>query len=236
MHDANDYGFYDVFGNVWQWCEDQFNGLCGETHWLYDDFSTPFYDGKHNGGSWISTGEETSRFSRAWFRRHFLQHAGFRLARTVEPKTEQWTKLPFRHVDTQVFVLGHGVEENLASLPHDKFQPHIEPSTNLHYQYETPLALKGLLEQEFGFKKSFPVAVADLCADLARNNGLQPRSMLWIGAGSGRGPMLMSKTFQNKGNDVTVIMENGNVTTAALDKDVKSDRVVFKQCSAGGDL
>ncbi|WAR24247.1 hypothetical protein MAR_037916 [Mya arenaria] len=229
------------------WCEDQFNGLCDETHWLYDDFSSPCYDGKHNGGSWISTGDEASRFARLAFRRHFLQHAGFRLARTVDPGEEAWTELPTRHVDTQVYVLGCGVEENLASLPHDKLQPNLVPSTNLHYHFETPLALKGILEQEFGFRKSYPVAVADLCADLARNNGLHTRSMLWIGAGSGRGPMLMSKIFQKvlacdlvarfldtamyiqRGNDVTVITENGKVTTAALDKGVKTDRVVFKQ-------
>ncbi|XP_052775577.1 uncharacterized protein LOC128213634 [Mya arenaria] len=250
MHVANERGFYDVFGNVWQWCEDQFNGLCDETHWLYDDFSSPCYDGKHNvilGGSWISTGDEASRFARLAFRRHFLQHAGFRLARTVDPGEEAWTELPTRHVDTQVYVLGCGVEENLASLPHDKLQPNLVPSTNLHYHFETPLALKGILEQEFGFRKSYPVAVADLCADLARNNGLHTRSMLWIGAGSGRGPMLMSKIFQKvlacdlvarfldtamyiqRGNDVTVITENGKVTTAALDKGVKTDRVVFKQ-------
>jgi formylglycine-generating enzyme required for sulfatase activity len=51
------------------------------THPWYEDFSLPTFDGKHNlikGGSWISTGNEIMRESRYAFRRHFIQHAGFR--------------------------------------------------------------------------------------------------------------------------------------------------------------
>ena len=74
--------FYDVIGNVWQWTESPIDGYEGfEVHPLYDDFSTPTFDGKHNlikGGSWISTGNEATRDSRYAFRRHFFQHAGFR--------------------------------------------------------------------------------------------------------------------------------------------------------------
>jgi len=50
-------------------------------HPLYDDFSLPTFDGRHNlikGGSWISTGNEALRSARYAFRRHFFQHAGFR--------------------------------------------------------------------------------------------------------------------------------------------------------------
>jgi len=74
--------FYDVIGNVWQWSESVIDGYDGfKVHPLYDDFSTPTFDGKHNlikGGSWISTGNETIASSRYAFRRHFTQHAGFR--------------------------------------------------------------------------------------------------------------------------------------------------------------
>ena len=42
-------GFHDIFGNVWEWTEDHFNGLPGaKSDYLYQDFSIPFYDGKHN--------------------------------------------------------------------------------------------------------------------------------------------------------------------------------------------
>ena len=73
---------YDAVGNVWQWTSTAMDGFDGfTTHPLYDDFSVPTFDTKHNilkGGSWISTGNEIVRASRYAFRRHFIQHAGFR--------------------------------------------------------------------------------------------------------------------------------------------------------------
>lgn len=74
--------FFDVTGNVWQWTETPIYPFHGfKVHPLYDDFSVPTFDGKHNlikGGSWISTGNEALPESRYAFRRHFYQHAGFR--------------------------------------------------------------------------------------------------------------------------------------------------------------
>lgn len=56
---------------------------------LVQDFSTPVFDGQHHvivGGSFASTGNEASVFSRQNFRPHFHQHAGFRL---VAPMKEE---------------------------------------------------------------------------------------------------------------------------------------------------
>jgi putative 4-mercaptohistidine N1-methyltranferase len=76
-------GHRDTTGSAWEWTEDHFNPLKGfEVHHVYDDFSTPCFDGKHSmivGGSFISTGDEASVFARFHFRPHFLQHSGFRL-------------------------------------------------------------------------------------------------------------------------------------------------------------
>ena len=76
-------GHRDTTGSAWEWTEDHFNPLRGfEVHHVYDDFSTPCFDGKHSmivGGSFISTGDEASTFARFHFRPHFLQHSGFRL-------------------------------------------------------------------------------------------------------------------------------------------------------------
>ncbi len=74
--------FYDIVGNVWQWTETPIYPFEGfEVHPIYDDFTTPTYDGRHNlikGGSFASTGNETLKSSRYAFRRHFFQHVGFR--------------------------------------------------------------------------------------------------------------------------------------------------------------
>jgi len=82
-------GFHDVVGNVWQWTETPIAGFPGfEVHPLYDDFSTPTFDTKHNlikGGSWISTGNEVTKDARYAFRRHFFQHAGFRYIESDHP-------------------------------------------------------------------------------------------------------------------------------------------------------
>ncbi|RTL35612.1 MAG: 5-histidylcysteine sulfoxide synthase [Candidatus Melainabacteria bacterium] len=73
----------DLFGNVWQWCEDHFNPLPGfAVNKYYDDFSVPCFDGEHQmivGGSFISTGDEATAWARFHFRPHFFQHAGFRI-------------------------------------------------------------------------------------------------------------------------------------------------------------
>ena len=90
---------HDVTGNVWQWTESAIDGYPGfEVHPWYDDFSTPTFDGKHNlikGGSWISTGNETLASSRYAFRRHFFQHAGFRMVKSE--------KEPELHIQDNVY-------------------------------------------------------------------------------------------------------------------------------------
>lgn len=74
--------FFDVVGNVWQWTETPIYPFEGfDVHPIYDDFTTPTFDERHNlikGGSWISCGNEAQLESRYAFRRHFFQHAGFR--------------------------------------------------------------------------------------------------------------------------------------------------------------
>ena len=87
---ANKRGFHDVFGNAWEWNIDFFSPLPGfEVNRLYEDFSTPCFDGLHHviqGSSFISSGNEASVYSRYHFRPHFLQHASFRLVEQLSDR------------------------------------------------------------------------------------------------------------------------------------------------------
>ena len=144
MYPANSKGFCDTFGNIWEWCEDHFNGLpgAGKTHFLYDDFSTPCYDGRHNiimGGSWASTGDEASRFARFMFRRHFYQHCGFRLARSLPTFDGSKPNPHFRLVADRVFVLGGSTPENKIDLDESKLALNFVKTTNVQYYYDSIL-------------------------------------------------------------------------------------------------
>ena len=80
-------GFNDLYGNVWDWLQDDFYPLPGfKVHPYYVEFSEPYMDKDHSmmaGASWATTGTGASKYYRLWFRRHFFQHAGFRLAKSL---------------------------------------------------------------------------------------------------------------------------------------------------------
>ena len=86
----------DLYGNAWHWLLDQFNPLEGfKINPMYDDFSTPCFDGKHQmmrGGSFMSCGHEASHWARFHFRPHFNQHSGFRMAATLDGTNDNGAK------------------------------------------------------------------------------------------------------------------------------------------------
>uniref|UniRef100_A0A0B7B121 Sulfatase-modifying factor enzyme-like domain-containing protein n=1 Tax=Arion vulgaris TaxID=1028688 RepID=A0A0B7B121_9EUPU len=234
-------GFYDVFGNTWEWVEDHFNGLNGfHTHFLYDDFSSPCFDGKHNvilGGSWISTGDEASRFARYAFRRHFFQHCGFRLARSLTDKVD----LPARVVDTDVFVLGSGVQANKIYL--DNLSVHHVKSTNTVYNYDTLETLEGILELEFGFRESLAAVITSLCWSYCNHYHVPTNSAVHLGTATGRGSFELSKHFSQvlgvemcgRLIDAAISLKSGQQITCKNGKDISLndsynlDRIIFKQ-------
>lgn len=248
MYPANELGYHDVFGNAWEWAEDHFNGLNGySSHWYYDDFSSPCFDGRHNlilGGSWVSTGDEASKFARFAFRRHFIQHAGFRIARSLQLADK--INVPARLVKDEVFVLGVGVEEK--EIPDaDEVEYKWVPTTNYHYSYDTEDSLYGIIELEFGFRDTFPHNVAQHCLSLQKKYQCGSKSALWLGSGAGRGPLELTNVFQNvlgvdyaarfidaaqklkNGKALSYKAGNGEQKTAVMSGDYQPDRAIFKQ-------
>ena len=110
--------FYDVIGNVWQWSRTPIYPFEGfKVHPIYDDFSVPTFDGKHNlinGGSWISCGNLATQKSRYGFRRHFYQHAGFRY---VQSEYEERVTTNMYNTDTLISQYCHfGWGENSLNV------------------------------------------------------------------------------------------------------------------------
>ncbi|HBZ16685.1 MAG TPA: SAM-dependent methyltransferase [Pantoea sp.] len=126
--------FYDIVGNVWQWTTTPTNGFEGfKVHPLYDDFSTPTFDGKHaliKGGSWISTGNEALKSARYAFRRHFFQHAGFRYVVSSHEETMalnpyETDSMVSQYLDFQYGPSYYGVPNYAAALV-EKLLPHCQ--------------------------------------------------------------------------------------------------------------
>jgi len=112
--------FYDVVGNVWQWTTTAIDGFKGfEIHPLYDDFSVPTFDNRHNvfkGGSWASTGNETLLNSRYAFRRHFPQHAGFRYIELDHASHENIDKVKAEVKDENAQAYINAAQEALENI------------------------------------------------------------------------------------------------------------------------
>ena len=69
------------------------------------------------------------------------------------------------------------------------------PTTNIQYGFDEKQKLYGILEQEFGYRDPLPLALAELCKEYRTESGNQ--CLLWIGCGTGRGPVQLHNVFHN---------------------------------------
>ena len=232
-------GFHDVFGNVWQWLEDHFNPLPGaKAHAYYDDFSTPCYDGQHQmmlGGSWASTGDEASIWSRFHFRPHFFQHAGFRRARSESDGGA--VRLDRPDSPGQVYEDPQILNEYL--LLH-----YGAPGEQMPYAFGPTDAVE------------FPVRCARWLNDAAREYRIPTGKALDIGCAVGRASFELARTYhQVVGIDLSrafidaadVLRRQGELSyfrkdegrlgvtlNARVDPAIERNRVTFRQADACG--
>ena len=167
-------GLFDIIGNVWQWTESTIDGFQGfEVHPLYDDFSTPTFDGKHNlikGGSWISTGNEAQKFSRYAFRRHFFQHAGFRY---VQSHSEQLPNLEANHYETNIDIC-------------QQLHAHYSLSDNGSAMSAPPLVIKNYSQQ-----------ISEKILDVVEEYGVTTNKCLDLGCSVGRSSFILAQRFNH---------------------------------------
>ncbi len=172
----------DVFGNVWQWLEDDFNPLPGfKVHRYYDDFSTPCFDGEHKmimGGSFVSLGDEDTPWARFHFRPHFFQHAGFRLAYCPDGD--------------------------------DGSAQHVENANTVSNQYETQMLVDQYMLLHFGDDAdqmpfvhgpktalNFPERCADLLTTWADKLAISHSKVLDIGCAVGGSAFALARSFKH---------------------------------------
>ncbi|MEM9456284.1 MAG: 5-histidylcysteine sulfoxide synthase [Myxococcota bacterium] len=235
----NGAGFCGVFGNVWQWCEDDFHPLDGfRVHPLYEDFSAPCFDGEHKmimGGSFISTGDEATRWARFHFRPHFFQHAGFRLARSDEDNTtDDAVRLPTAR-GTDAYEGEKILGENLM----------------LHYG-----SVDETMPYDFGPRDAvgFPQRIAALTLEAANAQGLDLARALDVGCAVGGSTFALARGFRSVlGVDLSVTFmeaaqtlrrdgrltyrrrDEGEIkgyTEARVPPDIDRRRVTFRRANA----
>ncbi|MBC7370521.1 MAG: 5-histidylcysteine sulfoxide synthase [Bdellovibrionaceae bacterium] len=204
--------FADVFGNLWQWCEDDFNALPSfRVHPFYEDFSTPCFDGKHQmmlGGSFMSTGDEASPWARFQFRPHFFQHAGFRLARSMDenPKSDA-VKL----------------DGNSATGSNYESDDLLNQYMNLHFANASDV-----LPYNFGPKEalSFPKRCAEVVAEYAQKLNIPTDTALDLGCAVGGASFELAKTYKQV---IGVDLSESFIAAAQLMKDRNAFEYVRKE-------
>jgi putative 4-mercaptohistidine N1-methyltranferase len=243
----NKYGHADVVGNGWEWVEDQFCALPGfSVHPIYEDFSTPCFDGEHSmikGGSWISTGANgASEFSRFAFRPHFFQHAGFRMVRTdsfeVQPLTScEGCPPPYTG---RLAARNHAVFMNSAQNRDIRAQEELTQFLNLHYGMDLK---PGHGHNTFECMRSlpsdmtvpFPKRCADMLASAFDEHGDTspadtPKRALDVGCAVGGAAFELARDFEEvTGLDISAPL----VQTAQT---LREDGQVLFQEPAEGDL
>jgi len=145
-------------------------------------------------------------------------------------------------VETEVFVLGSGVQANKIYLDNN-FSVQRVQSTNAVYNYDTMETLEGILELEFGFRDSFAAVVAALCGSYCSHYKVAMESAVHLGTATGRGSFELSRFFSKvlgvemcgRLIDAAIRLQAGKHITYKNGKDIQLNKgynqeaITFKQ-------
>lgn len=187
---------FDAVGNVWQWTRTPIYPYIGfKSHPCYDDFTIPTFDDRHNlfkGGAWVSCGNLASPHSRYAFRRHFFQHAGFRVAASEEFKDDNNPdKKEFESANVLSGNNGAGV---VSQNPYEQ-----DAAVNLYCEFHW-----GDRISFFGTPvPQFPVTIAMVCEQVAIQSNLWKQKLngnlklkaMDLGCAEGRSAYEMTRLF-----------------------------------------
>jgi putative 4-mercaptohistidine N1-methyltranferase len=144
------------------------------------------------GGSFISTGNEASVWARLHFRRHFFQHAGFRLAQSCEQATALQTTCldaPPPHVGTRPCCSSQkeSSEKSFYEMQHT-----LNKYLLLHYgNYEETLSYPLLPQDSIGF----PARCAQFLGQMADKYTIKPTRALDVGCAVGGAVFELARNF-----------------------------------------
>jgi 5-histidylcysteine sulfoxide synthase/putative 4-mercaptohistidine N1-methyltranferase len=226
---GNELPFHDVFGNVWQWCEDHFHALPGfKIHPFYEDFSTPCFDGQHQmilGGSFVSTGDEATYWARFHFRPHFFQHSGFRLVRSENNTLATQSGYEGSQILNPYLLLHFGSLEETVSYP-------LAPHAALRF----PQSCAELLVDWMKIKNQPMSRVIDVgCAVGGAVFALAENFQEALGVDLSSTLIEAAKTLKQKGYLHYEKVEEGELTTplvAKVHSELARERSHFRQADA----
>lgn len=230
---ANKLGFHDVFGNAWEWNIDFFSPLPGfEVNRLYEDFSTPCFDGLHHviqGSSFMSTGNEASVYSRYHFRPHFLQHASFRLVEQLSERlVTSDTDSPGPYVGSYPFrIFESKMRDNQTSV----YKPSRAEVLDKYFGNISNSRFGSLINNVSALTSYHKIA--DLVANVYVNQTKQPLSSASvIDVGCGAGGLTLSLASRVK---VAMGMDHDS-ENISLARDVAANNIDSYQFNTGGNL
>ena len=133
------------------------------------------------GGSYMSTGDEASRFARFHFRPHFYQHAGVRLASGTGPKQTSCADSPPPHVGAWDPSTKHASQEARDAAAAEALQQQLLSA----YGSPEQLLAGGALAAVGLPGAQYPARVAGMVLDAAKKLGVPLGAALDVGAGVG---------------------------------------------------